>query len=1013
MTYSLVFDRPQYLVLLAIIPLLAWIGRRSLSVLGPRRRLAILLRSLVAAAFIFALADVQFRKTGDGLTVVYLLDQSLSIPAPQREAMLGYVRASTDKYRKEGRNDRFAVIVFGRDAQIEIPPVAYNDAVGRRLESRVDGEFSDLASAIQRASAIFPAGAAKRMVLVSDGNQNLGDALRQARAAANQGVSIDVVPVYLASRGDVAIEKLDVPSGVRVGEPFNIRVVLENTVGEQVSPSSSSTPPQTPQTVKGRLLVTRKFADGESAVIADRDVELDPGKQVFSLQQKLDDADFYSYEATFTPADPAADASSQNNFASGFTALRGRARMLLVENPAGGGQASELAERLRRHDISVTQQTSDQAFASLADLQRYDAVVLDNVARSSADAGDRTALVSDAQIEMLVRNTRELGCGLVMLGGPDTFGAGGWANTPLEDAMPVDFKIKAAKVVPVGALSIVIDQSGSMEGDKLVLSRLAAIAAVKTMGPRDYINVVAFDSAAYDTFPLQRVGDGRAAAAKIGEIASAGGTNLYPAMQKAFEQLKGATDASVKHMIVLTDGQTPAAPFAELVSEMRKENITVTGVAVGADANSELLAGIARDGGGKFYAARTPQSLPRIFIREVRRVARPLVFESSTPLDPIVESPSHPILSGVKEIPPVTGFVLTTLKKNPLVERVLRSPQPPRADNATLLAAWTFGAGRTAALTTDIGRRWAKDWPPWSDYDKFLTQLVRWAMRPSDGAENYSVAIDLRDGVAKLVVTAMDEEDQFLNNRPITAAAVSPKLKSISIDVEQTAPGRYEGSFAAEETGSYLVVVNPGPGEVPVRTGVNVGYSPEFRDRQTNVPLLESIADLTADHGPRGEFAKQGLDAVLTAGAENSSPGPDPFRRDLPRATSQQSIWPWMVVAGACLFWGDVFVRRVQINWEWVFSPLVRAWNFISGGAHAGADATATIGRLKSRKQEVGEQIAGRRGALPLESMEHSSPASRTKPSAAELSQIQPSELELPSTERLLETKRRLRKKMD
>ena len=202
--HSIVFDRPAYLALLALIPVLAWLGRRSLAGLGNWRRWTTLtLRSLVALGIILALADAQYRRESDELTVVYLLDQSLSIPATDRQAMLQYVEASLEGERSTVLDDRFAVIAFGRDAAVEVPPTATDHGVPGRLESLPDPEYTDLASAIQRAKALFPPNAAKRIVLLTDGNQNLGDAYREARGAADGGVSIDVVPVYLEPRHEV------------------------------------------------------------------------------------------------------------------------------------------------------------------------------------------------------------------------------------------------------------------------------------------------------------------------------------------------------------------------------------------------------------------------------------------------------------------------------------------------------------------------------------------------------------------------------------------------------------------------------------------------------------------------------------------------------------------------------------------------------------------------------------------------------------------------------------------
>ena len=205
--HSIAFDRPAYLALLALVPVMWWLGYRSLAGLGRWRRwMALTLRTLVMILVIFALADVQYQRRSEGLTVVYLLDQSLSVPVAQRGEMIDYVRNSIKQHRDSSRGDRFAVIVFGRDAEVEIPPVAVNDALHGKVESVLDPEYTDLATAIQRAKAIFPYDTAKRIVLVTDGNQNVGNGYREARTAADAGVSIDVVPVYLEPSGEVAVD---------------------------------------------------------------------------------------------------------------------------------------------------------------------------------------------------------------------------------------------------------------------------------------------------------------------------------------------------------------------------------------------------------------------------------------------------------------------------------------------------------------------------------------------------------------------------------------------------------------------------------------------------------------------------------------------------------------------------------------------------------------------------------------------------------------------------------------
>ena len=955
--HTIAFDRPAYLALLALIPVMWWLGYRSLAGLGRWRRwMALTLRTLVMTLVIFALADVQYQRRSEGLTVVYLLDQSLSVPVAQRGEMIDYVRNSIKQHRDSAAGDRFAVIVFGRDAEVEIPPVAVNEALHGKVESVLDPEYTDLATAIQRAKAIFPYDTAKRIVLVTDGNQNVGNGYREARTAADAGVSIDVVPVYLEPRGEVAVEKLDIPAGVRRGQPFDMRIVVRNDAK-----------PGDDRAVKGKLVVVRQAGQREET-IAEEEVTVAPGKQVFTIPQEIDQPDFYTYRASFVAADPGDDGMAQNNVASAFTHIRGKGQVLLIENTEHRGDFDYLADRLRSEEIEVTIVGSDQLFNSLAELQRYDAVVLANVSRSSVDDVDNVASFSDEQIDMLVRNTRELGCGLVMIGGPDTYGAGGWANTKLEEAMPVDFTIKSAQVVPVGALCLMM-HAGEIPQSNYWQKRIA-VESIKTLGNRDYCGLVQWNGTdqwlwGQSQGGMIRVGPGRQMMlARVDRMTIGDMPAFDGGMKMAAAGFAKLTDAAVKHMIIISDGD-PAPPSNSTMSAFIKQNVKISTVAVGSHGTlgSQVMRDISTKTGGKYYEVKNSNALPKIYQREARRIARPLVYEPPDPMQPIVESADHEILRGVEGgLPPYKGYVLTQVKENPLVEVILRSPRPEKPENSTLLAAWTYGAGKAVALTTDAGARWTSDWTGWDGYDKFFSQVIRWAMRPTGDAGNFTVATDVRDGKTEVVVTAMDADDEFLNNQQMTAAAVTPDMKSVPIAIEQVAPGRYVGSFPSEMAGSYLIVVNPGDGKAPIRTGVNVGYSAEYTDNETNLALLNSLAKIPAGDGPAGVFVDPGLSEVAFA----KEIAQNPFRRDLPPAIMNQSIWPWLVVVGSCLFWGDVFVRRVQVNLDWLWVAIGRFRDKILGRVRE-AEVPETMSRLRSRKQQIDEQIEGRRTAARFE----------------------------------------------
>src|SRR5262245_53337065 len=309
----LVFNNPWYLVLVALLPVMWWFSFGSLSGLGRWRRLmALFLRSLVLICLVAALAEMQYQQKSDKLTVIYLLDQSLSIPEARRDAMIAYVNASIRGQRKAEKGDKAGVIVFGKNAEVEIPPVDFTIQLERRIESLLDREFTDLANAMQRAMSMFPHDAAKRIVLVTDGNQNVGDALAEARAVADAGVSIDVMPVPLDRRNDVAIEKIALPPDIRRNQPFEVRVVVNN-------PTDSN---GAGQPVKGKLKILRKAGE-KVDVLVEEAREIKPGKSVFPFRQNIDQADFYTYEAQWVPDDPSADAVSQNNIATSFTHVEG------------------------------------------------------------------------------------------------------------------------------------------------------------------------------------------------------------------------------------------------------------------------------------------------------------------------------------------------------------------------------------------------------------------------------------------------------------------------------------------------------------------------------------------------------------------------------------------------------------------------------------------------------------------------------------------------------------------
>ena len=253
------------------------------------------------------------------------------------------------------------------------------------------------------------------------------------------------------------------------------------------------------------------------------------------------------------------------------------------------------------------------------------------------------------------------------------------------------------------------------------------------------------------------------------------------------------------------------------------------------------------------------------------------------------------MMSGISELPPIKGYVLTSRKENPLVETVLLATKPGGEDNTTILAGWNYGLGRAVAFTTDAGLQWTPDWSGSAAGDKLFAQIIRWSMRPSGGSGRLTATFEPLEGKMRVVVTALDDKNEFLNFLTMTGTAVGPDLKKpLGLEIEQTAPGRYVGTFPVPEAGSYFVTINPGGGMAPLRTGVNVPYSDEFRDRGANDALLSQLAAVQPKDGPPGQ--------LIENPAEADSLGKllefNTFRHDLPKATSSQEAWHWLILVG-------------------------------------------------------------------------------------------------------------------
>jgi len=563
-----------------------------------------------------------------------------------------------------------------------------------------------------------------------------------------------------------------------------------------------------------------------------------------------------------------------------------------------------------------------------------------------------------------------------------------------------------------------------------------AIKAIDTLGPMDYCGVVEWGGASgtdrwmwLKPNGVDRVFENRTLMKKrVSSIVPGDMPAFEPSMLLALQGFS-KINASVNHMIIISDGD-PSPPTQATLDKFVAAKIQISTVAVGTHGppTQTPLKRIADATGGQFYVVKNPKALPAIYQREARRVSRPLIFEP--PGGVSVQANDVSAVTGITQgipinsLPPLSGYVLTEIKSGGLVEQVLVADQPTDTTNSTILATWRYGLGRTTVFTSDAGKKWATEWAGTEYYDKFFGQMIRHSMRPINENANFTLATENKDGKVRIVVNALDTDDEFLNNLNMNANVVGPGGdEKFAVELVQRGPGRYEAEFDATESGSYLFSVIPGEGYERISSGVNVPFSSEFSDRETNEGLIYSLASLTPQGGEAGAI----IDGDVTEENFDQLLETNTFRAGLRRAVSSQGIWPIILVICAVLFFADVFVRRVQVGFGWVPASAnwIRTHVF---GRQAVEKTSEPISRLQQRKAEVSRQIEEKRAATRFApTVEDAQSKSRnldevvkdvsgerkqseTRSTPASKSSIAPSEAEDSYTARLLAAKKKAMK---
>ena len=848
------FRAPFFLILLAVIPVLIFVQRKAhLSTAKWRKRVTFFLRGAALLCAILALANLHRTRQEQRLAVVFLIDASESIQPTQYEEASKQINAAIAKLKP---TDKFGIIGFAREAAVlleirqkqeqptEILPIV---SLKTLTEQTIRRDGTDVLTALKRAIALLPDNCHRRIVLFSDGIHNTGGTSLQNYIPLISASDVEILTVPLGTVNDaVRVVQLQMPSQVRKGQSFEISAVIE---------TDGSIP----------TLTATLYRD--ETLIGEYEWTLLSGIHPLSLtteQSSKEGNHRYTLRLDVTDEIP------ENNRGHGVVTIQDKPYALYVEGNLA--RAAALETVLEENGFVVEAISPTEVPAELVELQRSHVLILSNVSAET---------LSSEQLQSIENYVRDLGHGLVVIGGGRAYGPGGYTDTALERVLPVEMTPRERK--DAVAIVFVLDTSGSMANyvearQKIGLAIEGVRTGIRNLDEEDEAGILSFNVDVHTISDL--TSDHDALHQAVSRLRPTGGTTkMEDATKRAYDMLK-ANDAKRKHIVLLSDGKSDGntSAFLDLAEQIAEAQISITAIAIG-DANKELLTQFAENGDGRAVFVENIQQLPAILTEAVRETQRYIVQET---FQPVITAANASIVAGIGTPPPLHGYVATAEKETAQVFIDSHKDEP-------ILAGWNFGLGKAIAWTSDVKSAWAKAWIPWHNFGKFWGQVINWTLPAVGAGSDFDLRVSMHHGVAEVNIDTRAPSEASYN-----VHVVAPDRTSEIVEIQQVTLTRYSGTFQMQDSGSYIVTAErEGDTHRSIET-VSLPYPAEYAEFQVDTTSLKMLTTATAGiHEPTS--------------TQIAAPAGEVIER-------QASLAQALLVVAAILFVLEMILRRFSVT---------------------------------------------------------------------------------------------------
>ncbi|MDQ0270259.1 VWA domain-containing protein [Cytobacillus purgationiresistens] len=792
------------------------------------------IRITVFTLLILALSIPQLYLPIKGERVVFLVDRSASVTGTEAES-LAWIEESV---KHKGAKDEFAIASFAEN-------IVLDQNLGNQSESltefngAINETETNMESGLQFASSLIPQNSSGRIVAFTDGNETIGNSTEAAKLLKNRGIELDYVQVNSKVGEDMALSDLKVSPSLYEGEEASVSLSVNSNIN---------------QTAQIRLFLNNKE-------ILQQKIDVKEGKNEYAFSYEALGSGLQVLKAEI---ESEGDTFIENNALQAITNIKGKPKVLIVQSD----ESDHLQKALQSSDLEMNTVMPEKMPTNLSGYLQYQSIIFNNVQATG---------ITEKQMELIEQAVREFGVGFMMAGGEESFGLGGYFKTPIEKLLPVEMEIKGKEEMPSLGLMIVLDRSGSMDGQKLELAKEAAARSVELLREEDTLGFIAFDDRPWvivETGPLK---DKEDAVEKILSVTPGGGTEIFTSLEKAYSELEDLK-LQRKHIILLTDGQSSGGGDYDAIIENGKEkNITLSTVAIGQDADRALLEDLAEQGSGRYYDVTDASVIPSILSRETVMATRTYIEDN--PFYPLVQNDPEWSSLFKDGIPQMNAYIAVTAKPRAKIPLLSEKEDP-------ILAQWQYGIGRTIAFTSDFSGKWSGDWARWNKWSDFINQLVT-ATLPQYDSEPFRVSVS--KGSEQTTVNLESLTNQSL---PIETTVLTEDGGEVKTNAKLVAPGKYE-VMVPEKEGMYFLSIKQANehGEmINYQTGFAIPYSDEYLLEGTNHDLLGELASITT-----GKKLDKEADA---------------FRPLQQKAFSQQDFSIVLVAFAFLLYFVEIAIRR-------------------------------------------------------------------------------------------------------